>query len=180
MFPLTSKFDSVGYACTSGALHIGSEKLEQLVQEERDCAHVTNPMKAVVTALNHIGAKNIAFLAPYSQHVTQTMIDELEQRGINVSHCATYDESQDAYVGRISPQSIYQASVELCEDATKDEQPIDAIFIACTNMKCATVIPEIEATTGTYALSSNQVLAWDMARLAGSPLKLSNKGKLFE
>ena len=180
LFPITSKFKAVGYACTSGALHIGSEKLEKLVQEQRSCNHVTNPMKAAVTALQHIDAKNIAFLAPYSQHVTQTMIDELEKHGINISHSATYNEPQDAFVGRITPKNIYEASVDLCEEASADGQPIDAIFIACTNMKCSRVIPEIEAKTGVYALSSNQVLAWDMARLAGSPLHLKNKGRLCQ
>ena len=137
-------------------------------------------MKAAVTALKHIDAKNIAFLAPYSQHVTQTMIDELEKQGINISHSATYDEPQDAFVGRITPKNIYDAYVDLCEEASADGQPIDAIFIACTNMKCSRVIPEIESKTGVYALSSNQVLAWDMARLAGSPLQLKNKGKLCQ
>lgn len=180
LFPITTKFKAVGYACTSGALHIGSEKLEKLVQEHRECAHVTNPMQAAITALKHIGAKNIAFLAPYSQHVTQTMIDELKKQGINISHSATYNETQDALVGRITPQCIYQASVDLCAEAAADEQPIDAIFIACTNMKCSRVIPEIEATTGIYALSSNLVLAWDMARLSGSPLHLKNKGRLCQ
>jgi len=180
LFPITSKFKAVGYGCTSGALHIGSDKIEKLVQEHRECAHVTNPMKAAITALKHIGVKNIAFLAPYSQHVAQTMIDEIQKHGINISHTATYDEPQDAFVGRISPQNIYEASVELCAEAASDHQPIDAIFIACTNMKCAIVIPDIEAETGIYALSSNQVLAWDMARLAGSPLHTNNKGRLCQ
>lgn len=180
LFPVTSRFKAMGYACTSGALHIGSESLEKLVQAQRPCDHVSNPMKAAVTALNHIGAKNIAFLAPYSQHVTQTMIDEIEKQGITISHCATYDEPQDSRVGRISPQSIYQACIDLCAEALAAEQPIDAIFIACTNMKCARVIADIEAKTGIYALSSNQVLAWDMARLAGRPLHLKNKGRLCQ
>lgn len=180
LFPITSKFKAVGYACTSGALHIGNEKLEKLVQEQRECAHVTNPMKAAVTALKHIGAKNIAFLAPYSQRVAQTMIDEIAKNGINISHSATYNETQDALVGRITPQSIYQASVDLCAEAAAAGQPLDAIFIACTNMKCSRVIPNIEAETGLYALSSNQVLAWDMARLSGCPLRLKNKGKLCQ
>ena len=180
LFPINAKFDAVGYACTSGALHIGSDNIERLVKERRECKHVTNPMKAAVNALTHIGAKNIAFLAPYSQHVTQTMIDELERNNINITISATYDEPQDALVGRITPKNIYDASVSLCNDADANNQSIDAVFIACTNMKCSQVIPLIEEETGIYALSSNQVLAWDMARLAGSPLHLKNKGRLCQ
>ena len=180
LFPITSKFDAVGYACTSGALHIGSDRIQALVQEHRECPHVTNPMKAAITALRHIDAKNIAFLAPYSQHVSQTMIDKIQQSGITISHSATYDESQDALVGRITPQSIRQAATDLCREAAAEDIKIDAIFIACTNMKCARVIPEIEEETGIYALSSNLVLAWDMARLAGNPLQSTTKGKLCQ
>ena len=52
------------------------------------------------------------------------------------------------------------------------------MFVACTNMKCADVIADIERDTGTVALSSNLVLAWDMARLANVPLRLDGYGRL--
>ena len=101
LFPITSKFDVVGYACTSGALHIGSERIQQLVQQERPCKQVTNPMQAVVRALNHIGAKRIAYLAPYSVDVTQSMVEQLAMEGFDLVQAATFDESQDKYVGLI-------------------------------------------------------------------------------
>ncbi len=177
LFPTTSRFDSMGYACTSGALHIGGDRIQTLVQAHRECAHVCNPMQAAINALEHIGAKRIAYLGPYSQHVCQTMIDRFEQAGISVRLAATYDEDQDVNVGRISPQSIYRDAVAMVgEEATS----VDAVFVACTNMKCAQVIPQIEQAIGVTALSSNLVLAWDMARSAGVPLRDASKGRLCQ
>lgn len=174
LFPLTSRFDSLGYACTSGAMHIGSKRIAQLAQQQRPCKQTSNPMDAVIKALRHIGAKKIAFLAPYSRAVSQTMVDRIESEGFSVECSATFDECEDAKVGRISPSSIFEAAVSLCQD----HQP-DAVFMACTNMKCIDIIPKIEAQTGVTALSSNLALAWDMARLAGMPLNQPSLGRIL-
>jgi maleate isomerase len=174
LFPIGMRFDSFGYACTSGALHIGSEAIAAAVSEIRPAFQVTNPLLAAVTACQSIGAKTIAFLAPYAESVSQTMVDAFEADGIRVTHAATFNESEDRIVGRIDPESIYASAVSLIGLGE-----VDAVFMACTNMKCATVIPRIEQDTGIYALSSNQVLAWHMARLAGLEKISSAKGKLF-
>ena len=173
MFPPETDFQAIGYACTSGALHIGSERVAQLVKERCNCRQVTDPMQACLRAFRHIGAEKIAYLAPYSQEVSQNMIDALERNQIKVCAAATFNEDQDPKVGRIAPASIHEAALELGKG-----QDIHAIFIACTNMKCAGVIPQIEADTGLQVLSSNLVLAWDLARLAGCALNSDERGSL--
>ena len=47
------------------------------------------------------------------------------------------------------------------------ETGCDAVFLSCTNLRTLNVIPEIEARIGKPVLSSNQVLAWHLLRLAG-------------
>ena len=175
LFPLDAEFDSMGYGCTSGALHIGDSHIADLVTSTRPCKSVTNPMQAAIEAMRHIGAKRIAYLAPYSKEVSQTMVDMFESSNIAVPVARTFDEKQDMIVGRIAPSSIQQACIELCA-----EEKVDAVFVACTNMKCAHIIPEIERQTGVVAMSSNQVLAWHMAKLAGLNNQINNKGRLFE
>ncbi|MFK8021734.1 MAG: hypothetical protein AB8B86_18370 [Pseudomonadales bacterium] len=175
LFPLDSKFDSLGYGCTSGALHIGDASIAKLANQVRRCENVSSPMQAAIAAMRHVNAKRIAYLAPYSQAVSQTMIDAFEQAGIKVVTSATFDEEQDKIVGRIAPSSIKSACIELASNAE-----VDAVFVSCTNMKCVDIIPQIEKETGIFAMSSNQVLAWHMARLAGIDNVLHNKGRLFE
>ena len=174
LFPIETEFDALGYACTSGAMHIGGEKIATLASAVRPCKQVTNPLDAVLSACKAKGIKKLAYLGPYSKDVCQTMIDRFQAAGIAVPASASYDEAEDRFVGRISPQSIQRDAIEL----VKRNPSVEAVFISCTNMKCAQVIPEIEAQTGVYAISSNQALAWDLARHSGLTLS-PDKGRLF-
>lgn len=169
LFPLTHSFDAVGYACTSGSMQIGSAEIASLIKAERTCKFVSNPMQAALSAFAHLGAKKIGYVGPYSKAVCQTMIDHIEANGFNVPHAVIFDEEEDKYVGRISPKTIQETAIDLAKDAGDD---IDLIFISCTNMKCASVLADIKTETGIPALSSNLVLAWDLARSSGIPLSL--------
>jgi maleate isomerase len=169
LFPLTHSFDAMGYACTSGAMQIGSARVSELINSERSCHYVSNPMQAALLAFEQLGAKKIGYIGPYSKQVCQTMIDHIEAAGFIVSHAVSFDEEQDQSVGRIAPESIYDTAMALAAEAG---QSIDAIFIACTNMKCASVLDKITAESGVPALSSNKVLAWDLARSSGIPFSL--------
>ncbi|MFT6046680.1 MAG: maleate isomerase [Arenicella sp.] len=174
LFPLDTQFDCLGYGCTSGALHIGHQAIAQLVDSARPCAATSNPMLAAIAAMHHIKAKKIAYLAPYSVDVSQTMVDEFEKNNIEVVTAATFNESQDRNVGLISPKSTKRACLKLINDAA-----VDAVFISCTNVKSAHIIPQIEEATGVVAMSSNQVLAWHMLRLANYQEPVANRGSLF-
>ena len=55
----------------------------------------------------------------------------------------------------------------------------DAVFLSCTNLRTLDIIEEIETPLGKPALSSNQVLAWDMARRAGLTLNHPGLGRLL-
>jgi maleate isomerase len=178
LFPIDKTFDAFGYACTSGALHIGSERIAQIVGAERSCKAVSDPMLATKTALEHLGAKRIAYLAPYSVEVCQAMIDGFAEHGINVVAAATFNESQDKLVGSIAPECIAEAAIQLCK--ALNPESFDAVFIACTNLKAASVIPTIEHTVGKPALSSNLALAWHLAQCAGVPLQGKRKGSLCQ
>ena len=169
LFPLAHSFDAMGYACTSGAMQIGNARVSELINSERTCGYVSNPMQAALLAFEQLGAKHIGYIGPYAKAVCQSMIDHIEAAGFFVSHALSFDEAHDQNVGRISPESIYQAAIALAIEAG---QSIDAIFIACTNMKCATVLDKITAETGIPALSSNKALAWDLARSSGIPFSL--------
>ncbi len=175
LFPIEVEFDSMGYGCTSGSLHIGGEKISALIAAERPTKFVSNPLQSALVAFNAVGANNVAYLGPYSEQVCGEMMDHFTEAGINVSASASYDEKEDRFVGRISPESIQRDAIEL----VKRNPQVDAVFVSCTNMKCAQVIPEIEKQTGKVALSSNQVLAWHMAKKIGLTLG-ADKGRLCE
>lgn len=169
LFPVTKRFDAMGYACTSGAMQIGSEEIAQLIRSERTCTFVTNPMQAALSAFSYLGVKNVGYIGPYSETVCQTMMGHIEANGFNVSHAVTFNEEEDKFVGRISPETIRKTAIELAESAGDE---IDVLFISCTNMKCESVLDDISRFAGLPALSSNKVLAWDLARSCGIAISL--------
>ncbi|MBT6913332.1 MAG: Asp/Glu racemase, partial [Rhodospirillaceae bacterium] len=77
LLPGATPLDVVAYACTSGAMQIGSDRIRQLIMKERTCRYVSDPMRAALLAFESLGAKNIGYLAPYSTPVCKTMIEHI-------------------------------------------------------------------------------------------------------
>ena len=74
----------------------------------------------------------------------------------------SFDMAEEALVARITRASLEEAARTLVAGAE-----VDGLFLSCTNLDTLDVIAPLEAALGLPVLSSNQVLAWHMARLAG-------------
>ena len=53
------------------------------------------------------------------------------------------------------------------QEASVDRPAAQAIFISCTDLRACEMLETIEKDTGKPALSSNQIMLWDMLKLAG-------------
>lgn len=177
LFPTGHQFDVIGYGCTSASLLIGEDRVRDLITAHIDVPHVTTPITAAKRALTHLGAKRIGYLAPYISEISQKMCADFDAAGFPVSAAATFGEGQDSVVGRISPASISAALDRLANSANG---MLDAIFVSCTSLKCASIIESTEQTLGIPVISSNSALAWDMARLANVSVAGPGKGRLFQ
>jgi maleate isomerase len=180
LFPPGYHFDVIGYGCTSASLLIGEETIQAIVKSHVNVDHVTTPLTGARRALKTLGAKNIGYLAPYISEISQNMCLLLEDDGFRIGAAATFGEGQDSIVGRIHPSSISAAIDALVSNA---DTPLDAVFISCTSLKCASIIAATEAKHAIPVISSNSAIAWDMARLAGLALPAdgaSQKGRLFQ
>lgn len=174
LFPLDEPFDVMGYACTSGALQIGHQRIGDLVNQARPCGAVTDPLQAVIAAFKANNINQAGLLAPYSVAIAQGMVDALHAHDITVTQAATFDQMQDRIVGMIDPESVYTAAC----DMARNNPHLQAVFIACTNLKSASVITAIEQATGLLVVSSNLALSWHMAQLAGIAMN-PTRGRLF-
>lgn len=174
LLPSTHPLDVVGYGCTSGATVIGSNKIATLVNQAHPNAKVTDPIAAVIAALEHLNISKIGFITPYVAEVSAAMRDLLNKNGISVSGVASFEQSQDPVVARISPASILDAIT-----AVGDDDNIDAVFVSCTNLRCFDIIEQAEDEIGKPVISSNQALAWHMLKLAGLPTSSMGPGRLF-
>jgi maleate isomerase len=177
LFPPQYAFDAVGYGCTSASLLIGEDNVEKIIKSHIDTKHVTTPMTAVKRGLSKLGARNIGYMAPYISDISQKMCDDLSSAGFSVVTAASFDEGRDSIVGCISPRAILAAITAVAGNSAST--PLDAIFVACTSLKCAPIIAEAEASLGIPVISSNSALAWDMARLTGLAVGSAGKGALY-
>ncbi len=162
LFPRGLTFDAVGYGCTSATAVIGRARVAELLRDGTSAKTVSEPVSALLAASRALGLKRIAYLSPYVEEVSRGMRDLLASEGLETPVFGSFDEPSEAKVARISAPSLLAAAERLVASAE-----VEGIFLSCTNLKTLEVIPELRARGGKPVLSSNQVLAWHMCRLAG-------------
>jgi len=163
LFPRSSRFAAVGYACTSGAAQIGSSQVATLISSAVETRAVTNPLTALVSACHASGVRRLGMLSPYVAEVSRRIQDVLSEEGISTTAFGSFEVSEEARVARISGASLLAAA-----KAVADMGDVDALFLSCTNLRTLDVLPELEEAIGLPVFSSNQVLAWDLLRAAES------------
>lgn len=174
LLPTSFEFDAIGYCCTSGATMIGEARVDQILRGSHPAAKTSNPITACKAALRALGLKRIALITPYAPDVTVEMRDNLAQAGFAVNAIGSFNQSDDFKVARITSDSILAAIKEV--GARPD---CDGVFVSCTSLRVLPVIAEAEAHLGKPVLSSNQVTAWHLARLAGVTDSIEAGGSLF-
>lgn len=173
LLPPVQTFDVIGYACTSAACQLGPDRVTSLVRAGRAARHVSDPLTAAVAALKALEAKRLSIVSPYIDSVAAPLRGAFAANGLEVSASVSFGEQVEANVARIDAASIIEAAEHVARQA-----PTDAVFLSCTNLRTLGVIDQLEDRLGVPVLSSNQVLAWHMAGLAGldrRPLELPGR-----
>ncbi|MGJ8622623.1 MAG: maleate cis-trans isomerase family protein [Yoonia sp.] len=162
LLPPAARFDVIAYACTSGTTLIGADRVTQLVQGQATTRAVTNPLTASLAALSALYAQSIAIVSPYIPAVAVPIRDAFVQAGFEVPATLSFGEEIEANVARIDPADIHAAAVRAAQTPG-----VEAVFLSCTNLRTLDIIDDLEHEIGLPVVSSNQALAWHMARLAG-------------
>ncbi|MEL6573813.1 MAG: Asp/Glu racemase [Pseudomonadota bacterium] len=161
LFPEGVRFDAVAYACTSGTSLIGSNKVAELVRTGCNSAVVTNPLDAAFAALEALKASRIGIVSPYTAEIANQMRGDFVKAGLDVVKTMTFGEEKEANVARIASGSIVDAVQIIAEVAD-----LDAVFLSCTNLRTLDAIEQLARDVPFPVLSSNLVLAWQMAKAA--------------
>ena len=140
----------VVFNCTSSSSIVGDEAIELAIQESKPTAKVLTTSQAVVKNFKARGFKKVSILTPYSEEVSSLLRDYLQRNGVEIVSSMYMDMSDDRDVAMLPPNEIISAA----KAATHDEA--DALFISCTAMRSAEIIPEIEAAIGKPVFTSNQ------------------------
>ena len=169
--------DVVALSCTSASMTIGEDEVARIIKQsdpKREIKQVTNPYSAIKNACKFLDVNELGVITPYSIEVTQGIIDGMEPN-IKTISAATFNNTNDNLVPSIHPDSIKEAVIEMAKD-----ENINTIFVSCTNLNICRYIDELEKTTGKTILTSNQVMAWDILRLAGYKKPILGFGSILE
>lgn len=168
------RIDVVAFGCTSASMVIGEDKVFARIREARPDAAATTPITAALAALRALGVGRTALLTPYMRSINDYMRDYVETRGHRITRMASFEHANDNEVARIDAASL-RAGVERL--ASSDD--VDAIFVSCTSLRIAGLIPQFEAAFGKPVISSNYAMAWHALRLAGVGDSEPRLGRLF-
>ena len=165
--------DVVCYACTSGSLVIGEERVFTELNRGAPNARATSLITGVIRALKQVGARRIVVATPYLDEVNQREVDYLEQAGFEVLSLCGLNLEKDSDMVRVAPDYIAEFAL------AQDHPDADAIFISCGALRTLDVISEIESRAGKPAICSNQAMIWDCLRLAGIEDRFAGYGRLL-
>ena len=175
LLPSAARFSVIGYACTSGAAQIGPARVASILQQTTGAPQASDPTSALIAACRAMGITRLGLLSPYVPEVSARIQTVLGDAGIETPVFGSFNVAEEARVVRIDAASIRDAAVQLAQDGG-----IEAVFMSCTNLRTLDLIAPLEAELGLPVLSSNQVLAWHMSRLAGTELAPGDWGKLAD
>jgi maleate cis-trans isomerase len=154
--------DLVVYGCTAAGFMAGPARDAQVAAE---LAAITG--KRVVTTagsmsavLESLGARTIALITPYLDHVNETLKTFLAPSGIRIEVLSSFRAQTVDELAAIT-------STQIAERARAAMRPgIDAMFIACSQLPTLAIIPELERELGIPVWSSIKATAWQALRAA--------------
>ncbi len=166
--------DVVAYGCTSGAMVIGEDKVAARVREARPGIAVTTPIGAAIAGMKALSCQRVALLTPYIDRINRMMRDYMLARDLAVPAMGSFNHEEDNEVARIDAASVQAAALEIGR-----HPEVDGVFVACTSLRVAALVEDLEAELGKPVTSSNHAMAWHALRLAGVSEPFAGRGRLF-
>ena len=149
----------VVFNCTSSSSIVGDDAIERAIQESKPTAKVLSTSQAVVANFKGRGFKKVSVLTPYSEEVSSLFRDYLQKNGVEIVSSMYMDMNDDREVAMLPADEIIKAAKAAIHDDA------DAIFISCTAMRSAEIIPQIEEAIGKPVLTSNQATFDQISRM---------------
>jgi maleate isomerase len=161
-----ARVDVLGYACLVAIMSMGKsyhrisqQRLHGRTVENGAPAPVVTSAGALVDALQVVGAKRIAVVAPYMKPLTQLVIEYIEHEGVKVTDFRALEIPDNIEVGRHDPAKLpgIVAGMYISD--------VDAIVLsACVQMPSLPSIAEVEARTGKPVITAAVATTYAMLR----------------
>ncbi len=165
--------DVVCYACTSGSLVIGEDRVFAELQKGAPGARTTSLITGVIRGLRAVGARKIVVGTPYLDEINRRERDYLQAAGFDVLDIQGLNIENDSDMVRVTPAFLREFALSL------DRPDADAVFLSCGALRTLDVVGSLEAETGKPVVCSNQAMIWDTLRIAGVDDRMAGYGRLL-
>src|SRR5262249_18017348 len=115
--------------------------------------------RAMVSALQHDGAKRVAVVTPYSDMVNAQLAAFLADGGINVVRLDTFRAPDTAALGRLTAEQVRELPRKTMGP------PCAALFMGCSQLPTHGILAGLQDEFSRPAWSSIRATAWDATRL---------------
>lgn len=176
-----AQVDVMGYAClvaimTRGAGYhcVSQERLGKIAVAEGCDASVVTSAGALMDALNLMGAKKVALIAPYMLPLTQQVVAYIENGGIEVTDFVALEIPDNLEVGAQDPMNL-DAIVDRLDHSQADV----VILSACVQMPSLAAIQKVQDRIGKPVISAAVATTYFLLKEMGLKPIVPNAGALL-
>lgn len=165
--------DVICYACTSGSLLIGEERVCRELNAGAPKAKATCLITSVIRALHAVGARRLVVGTPYLDAINERERVYLERAGFEVLKIEGLNIERDSDMVRIAPAFLEEFALSL------DHPDADAVFLSCGALRSLEIVDRLEKQLHKPVIVSNQAMIWDTFRLGGVQDQFDGYGTLL-
>jgi maleate isomerase len=167
--------DALVFACTSASALIGDDTIRATLAAARPGVATVTPTAGAAASFRALGVERVAVLAPYSHAISTALAAYFDAAlGVSVTKLQYLGYDNDRAIARIPHDWLVETTAELAAS----DPDAEALFVSCTALRAAPIVPRLEAITGKAVVTSNQAMIWHSLRLAGARHPIPAMGEL--
>ena len=142
-----------------GSHRAAEAEISAILEQEHAAAPVVSSAGALVDALQALGARRIALVAPYLAELTSLVVAYLEDAGIEVADAISLEVPDNRAVAALDPHELEEHWPRL------DLRGCDALVLsACVQMRSLEVLEEVERRAQLPTISAATATTWAILR----------------
>lgn len=176
-----AQVDVMGYACLVAIMSMGKgyhclsqENLHQVTVRNGFPTPIVTSAGALVEGLKTMGAKKVSIITPYMKHLTQLVVEYIEDQGIEVVDAISLEVSDNLEVAALNPLNLIDIYKKL------NVTGADAIVLsACVQMPSLAAVDIIEKECGLPVTTAAICTTYKMLKELGLEAKVPIGGSLL-
>lgn len=176
-----AQVDVMGYACLVAIMSMGKgyhchsqANLHEVTVKNGFPTPIVTSAGALIEGLNTMGAKKVSIITPYMKHLTQMVVEYIEDQGIEVVDSISLEVSDNLEVAALNPLNLVEIYKKL------DLTGVDAIVLsACVQMPSLAAVDIIEKESGLPVTTAAICTTYKMLKELGLEAKAPIGGALL-